>query len=177
MGKVAHPIKIMVWGAISYNGCSGLHFHDENVNSEVYQECIEKCYIPALYEEEWLAHDAAETYIFMQDGARCHMSNATEAWLMENLPKNINFTSRKEWPPNSPDLNVLETLWAILQDRVVERGAYTEDELCEVISDEWWKIPQDTIRKLYDGIPERIAWMVANGGGRFSMRNLRGKAE
>ena len=36
VGKVAHPIKVMVWGAISYNGRSGLHFHDENVDSSVY---------------------------------------------------------------------------------------------------------------------------------------------
>ena len=130
-----------------------------------------EAYLPSLYHPEYLAHNKKDEYIFQQDGATAHMSNSTEAWLSKKLPKKINFTARKEWPANSPDLNILENLWSILQDRVIERRAWTEEELCKVVSEEWWKIPQSTIQKLYHGIPERLRRMTANGGGRFDTHN------
>ena len=141
VGKVAHPTKIMVWGAICTGGRSAIHFHAENVKSDVYQECIEEALVPSLYDSEYMNLNKKEEYIMMQDGASSHMSKATEAWLVKKLPKKINFTARSEWPPNSPDLNPIETLWSIMQDRVIELKAWTEVELCEVVQKAWWDIP------------------------------------
>ena len=105
----------------------------------------------------------------MHDGASSHMSKATEAWLVKKLPKKINFTARSEWPPNSPDLNPIETLWSIMQDRVIELKAWTEVELCEVVQKAWWDIPQSTIDALCKSVPRRIKLMKANKGGRFKI--------
>ena len=167
--KAAKPQKVMVWGCISYEGRSALHFHDESVNSQVYQECIEDCLLPSLFEEEWMGLDKDEEYIFHQDGASCHMSNSTAGYLETALPENINFTGRGEWPANSPDLNPIERLWAILQDRVVQRLAYSEEELIKVVEEEWWAIPQSTIKALYDGMDGRVARCRAADGGRFAL--------
>ena len=78
---------------------------------------------------------------------------------------------RTEWPPNSPDLNPIETLWSIIQDRVVELKAWTEVELCEVVQKVWWDIdiPQSTIDVLCKSVPRRIKLMKANKGGRFKI--------
>lgn len=76
----------------------------------------------------------------MQDGASPHTSNATFEWLSKKLPKKITYTDKKEWPPRSPDLNPIENLWAILEDKVVERQPQTQDELCEVLQEEWWNM-------------------------------------
>ena len=48
----------------------------------------------------------------------------------------------------------------------------SEEELIEMLAEEWWKIPQSTIEKLYDGMPERMRRMAANHGGRFSQHKL-----
>ena len=64
-------------------------------------------------------------------------------------------------------------LRAILEDKVVERQPQTQDELCEVLQEEWWNIEQSTIQKLYDGVEERIRRCKAAAGDRFSLRDLR----
>ena len=71
------------------------------------------------------------------------------------------------WPPSSPDLNIIETLWSILQDRVIEKQAYTYDSLVKTVVDEWWNIDQKLIQKLYDGIPTRLKKCVMAEGDRF----------
>ena len=97
-----------------------------------------------------------------------HTSKSTEAFLEENLPAHWSFTSQGGWCPNSPDLSIIETVWAILQDKVIERLAFSEDELCKVLEEEWWGLDQEIIQKLYHQIPRRIAACKAANGGRFS---------
>lgn len=46
VGKVAHPPKVMVWGCISYNGRTGLHFHDEFVDGSEYCKMLKGCSSP-----------------------------------------------------------------------------------------------------------------------------------
>ena len=70
---------------------------------------------------------------------------------------------------NSPDLSPIEGLWAILQDKVIEKQAFTEEKMCEIVSEEWWKIPQSTIKKLCGCMPARLAKMQAKTGRHFNM--------
>lgn len=168
VGKVAHPTKVMVWGCISYWGKSTLHYFDGKVQSDQYQECISEALLPCMFDKEYLAVPEDVEAIFQQDGARVHTSKSTEAFLEENLPAHWSFTSQGGWCPNSPDLSIIETVWAILQDKVIERLAFSEDELCKVLEEEWWGLDQEIIQKLYHQIPRRIAACKAANGGRFS---------
>ena len=131
---------------------------------------MSEAYLPALFDKEYLGHKSREKVVFQQDGAKSHMSKGTAAWLSKELPRSFkctDCTGPDGWPASSPDLNVIETLWAILQDRVIERRAYSYDELVNVITDEWWAIPQDVIRNLYHSIPTRIQKCLNADGGRF----------
>jgi hypothetical protein len=217
VSTVAHPTKIHVWGAISYNGRSSLHIHNGRVNSKAYQECLDQAYKPAIYHPAYLKHKRGDPVTFQQDGASCHMSKATCAWLQKDLPTSFDCTyetgmlpvralfhlccvlcavcllwccagcsagcaenwrwcrmlivqsGEDGWPASSPDLSIIERLWAILQDRVIERRAYSEADLTRVVVEEWWNIDQDVIRKLYDGIPVRLQKCVNSDGGRFKI--------
>ena len=114
-----------------------------------------------------------EECIFHQDGASCHMPNSTAGYLENALPENTNFTGRGEWPANSPDLNPIERLRAILQDRAVRHLglAYSEGELIRVVEGGWWAIPQPTTKAPHDGIDGRVARFCADNlnGGRFGL--------
>jgi arginine repressor len=165
----AQPAKVMVWGAISYHGRTGLHFFDGSVDSETYQTAIEQAYLPACFEEEWLALSESQEYTFQQDGARCHTSKSSTEWLHENLPEGITLLEKEDWPANSPDLSPIERLWAILQNIVVEEQAWTQEKLIQVVDREWWKIPQSTIQKLFDSMPNRLSKCIGAEGGRFRL--------
>ena len=162
-----HQTKIMVWGGISRTGRTTLHFHDKSVNSTTYKECLSDAFLPAIDDPEYLNHPAGQPGHLQQDGASCHMSKTTVSWLQRKLPKGWTFDSRGDWPPNSPDLNPIENVWAILKDKVYEKQPKNETELAEVIEEAWWAIPQSFICRLIDSMPERIRRVKNANGGRF----------
>ena len=77
---------------------------------------------------------------------------------------------RGEWPANSPDLNPIEKLWNILQDRVIEEQAETVDELKAAVIKAWWDIPQSTIQHLISAVPNKILKCIEKEGGRTNAR-------
>ena len=166
---VSHPIKVHIWAAITYDGRSSIHIHDEKVNGETYCACLDAAMLPTLYESDYMALSKRKKYVFMQDGASCHTSKSTYAWLQQNLPKHIKHHKKGEWPASSPDLNPIERLWSILQDRVIAERAYELKSLIKVVKKVWWELEQRTIRNLYDSMPVRIQKCINNDGGRFKV--------
>lgn len=169
VATAAHPAKVMIWAAISYHGRSSIHFFDGTVASDEYMDCVKEAYIPCCFDPEYLAMSRTEKYEFQQDGARCHTSKKSLEWLRKKLPKNIELVGKDDWPSSSPDLSPIERLWAILQDKVVEERAYTQEKLIKVVEEWWWKIPQSTIQKLYDSMPTRLGKCIGANGGRFRL--------
>ena len=74
-------------------------FNEGTVDHAVY---IEKVLPVALkYGSQVLRSD----WIFEEDGAKPHSHYFTQQWCRDNFPTFIN---SENWPPNSPDLNLLD---------------------------------------------------------------------
>ena len=89
--------------------------------------------------------------IFQQDNATPHVSRSTVAWLARRRVRLL-----PEWPPCSPDLNIVENAWAHLARQLVGQSFSSEDALWHAISSAWAQVPPAFVRKLYDSIPRRL---------------------
>jgi hypothetical protein len=62
------------------------------------------------------------------------------------------------WPAQSPDLNIIEPLSSGLETRVRNRfPPSTSLEQLDILQEEWYKIPLETLQDLYEPIFRRNA--------------------
>ena len=149
-------IVVHTWGAIGYNGQICLVFYEPSLNAKGYQELLENHFIPAAK-----AKLKKSNYVFQQDGATCHTAVTTQRWLEENVPE---FVPKESWPPNSPDLNPIERIWAILAEKLSERRPRTITGFKKIIREEWMKLPLRTFRALIDDLPNKIRLVIEKRG-------------
>ena len=69
------------------------------------------------------------------------------------------------FPPNSPDLNCIEHVWARIKRALESRRFKTLEALWTSVGDEWCAIPPQEIRNLTASMPERLAEVIRCRGG------------
>ena len=73
-----------------------------------------------------------------------------------------------EWPPNSPDLNVMDySIWSILEAEACSKPHQSIEALKKSLVKAWNAIPQDIIDKAMDDFPKRLKKCIEVGGGHF----------
>ena len=98
----------------------------------------------------FLQKNGDKEFIFQQDNDPKHCSKHTKDYLSD---RNINLMS---WPSQSPDMNPIEHLWAILKRKIRERMPRNIPNLMEIIKEEWELISVETGKKLVDSMPKRV---------------------
>jgi transposase len=71
------------------------------------------------------------------------------------------------WPPNSPDLNPIETIWDEMKDYIEEK--YPEvhrsyKRLREVVNEAWEAVTHERIKELIREMPERCQAVIKAEG-------------
>ena len=100
---------------------------------------------------------------FQDDNLHTHTATSVQSWLeqhedaLQHLP----------WPAQSSDLNIIETLWSVLESRVRSRmpppSSLKQPE--DVLHDERHSIALETVQNLHDCTARRTqAVLQANGG-------------
>ena len=117
--------KWIIWGGMTGRGLTGIHFlpQGQTLTDNYYiNNILEKEVKPVLHRKT--VNEATNRrklfssncqMMFVQDGLLAHAAKATQAWCKRNLP---NFTEKTCWPPNSPDINPVESLWSIMDEVV-----------------------------------------------------------
>ena len=97
--------------------------------------------------------------IFQHDNAPAHRSEVVTDWL-----NGIGIDVLR-WAAQSPDLNIIEHVWAYVKKRLRGRRFTNCDELWEEVRNIWYKIPDDYIMTLYKSMPNRIKELIKQKGG------------
>ena len=97
-------------------------------------------------------------FLYQHDNARYHVSQQVQTQLHE-----LGVTLLK-WPAKSPDLNVIEHLLSIVDDKIKSKPISSVKELTEALSTEWLPIKPESCNKLVFSMPKKIRKCIANNG-------------
>lgn len=141
--------SVMFWGCFSKCGLGPLVALEGSMNSENYIELLQKHLLPEI---AVASETSGDSIVFMQDNAPCHRAFRVEQFLDQN---NV---QRLCWPPQSPDMNPIENLWAIIKSRRQKKFGIpnTKKDLIEQIFEIWDAIEPELIEKLANSANKRI---------------------
>ena len=142
-----------IWNAIHLSQRFPIFEVPSHMTAQEYTEILSKAFVGRF----------RTGMIFQQDNAPSHRALQTYAWLLEHDYDYITF------PPYSPDLNVIENLWAIVSYNVRKRQPKSQDELERVVKEEMDKVPQTTIQNLIMSMSRRIEACIEAEGGYFKI--------
>jgi hypothetical protein len=146
----------MVWGAISRKGRLPLAFIDRGVkiNAEYYKkEVLQRILLPEARDEY---------YCFQQDGAPSHTANIVQRWCEDNLTE---FIPKDEWPPSSPDLNLLYfSIRGYMLGQLRNYKYVTLPEFKKVIQRIWANIPEHVERATCDAFDKHLRFVMKARG-------------
>lgn len=143
---VKHPTKIHIWGSISKNFERKIFIFTEILTAEKYLEILKtqlKDY---------------KNYILQDDNDPKHRSKIVTNWKKEN---NVEYI---DWPSNSPDINPIENVWALLKHKIKKINVKNITELKEIILKCWNEIDASHIQNIINSIPSRIKQILSNNG-------------
>lgn len=149
--------KMMVWGCITFSGVGDACWIQDTIDSDFYLDIVNDyvCQSRDYYNMD------ETTFIFQQDNARVHTAHKVMEFFRENkitiLP----------WPSNSPDLNLIEHVWAYVKHKLDQYPEAAKDkiELWERFQIIWGTIPDDFLQNLYHSMPQRLREVIKNKGG------------
>ena len=91
----------MIWGMITSHRVGRIVRIEGNLNKELYHDILQDNALGTYHEH----HMNLDSFYFQQDNDPKHTSKIIKAWIIENDVDLLN------WPPNSPDISIIENLW------------------------------------------------------------------
>lgn len=125
----------MIWGCFSYFGVGNIEIIEGTMDSAYYIDIISR---NLMYSAEKMG---IRNFIFQQDNDPKHTSRLTKEYFLENNIKLL------DWPAQSPDLNPIEHLWALLKGRISEKMPKNISELKTMVYEEWNAISIEICQK------------------------------
>jgi transposase len=146
-----------VWGAISSLGKTELYFYEGSLDANTYQEILQQALIPAATK---YFKDEQNGWEFQHDKASSHTSQSTKRFLEEN-----DIAMVEGWPTKGDDINPIENLWAILDERLEEKRFTTRAAMKKSILEIWKTVDNHLLGNLIESVPNRLRRIVKAKGG------------
>jgi transposase len=143
----------MFWGCFSKREMGPLVPVEGIITAKKYKELMEKYLLPIFKKSNY-------QLIFMQDNAPIHKAKLVTDFLAHHGIPTL------EWPAQSPDLNPIENMWAVLKARRARQKLTpkTRKDLIEQMSELWSTIEENFRENLSNSIPKRLSEVITNKG-------------
>lgn len=153
--REAHPEYVVVWACISAHGQGDIVFLDGPLDGDTYATLM-RDYLP-------LAADKAFTFgsgqwYFLHDNPTVHRGAAATKALFDQGATVMDF------PPYSPDLNVIENLWGYLAKKVDQHRCRNTEDLKRWVQEEWDNVPNEYFANLFASYTKRCEAVIEAQG-------------
>lgn len=146
--------NIMVWGCFSWGGVGQLVKIDGIMNADVYIDILNE-----NLEVSLIQTGLENNFIFQQDNDPKHTAKKTKQFLTSCHLQLL------DWPPQSPDLNPIENLWAILDKSVIKTGVTNKNDYFHALQRAWVSLDPNYLHNLVKSLPRRLAAVIKAKGG------------
>jgi transposase len=149
--------SVMVWGSFSSQGVGDIHLVQGNMDGDQFTRILDH----RLFSSARRCGLRRGDFVFQQDNDPKHTSGLAQEWLEDHNVETM------VWPAQSPDLNPIETLWALIKRRLnnYERAPTSIHDLWKRVEMEWYKITPEECRKQVETMPRRIRDCLKAKGG------------
>ena len=151
----------MIWRCFTGTKLGPIAFIEGTVNTDVYIALLQDNLVTFI---DMIIADGTTNVVFQQDNTSPHISKKTRAWFDTAMSEH-NFV-KMEWPPNSPDMNPMENLWAHLKTELHRRYPDTKTlhgspdairrTLTARLTEVWWDIGEEVQSHLIESMPHRV---------------------
>ncbi|CAF0974121.1 unnamed protein product [Didymodactylos carnosus] len=129
------------------HGLGPLVIFDGRLNSTKYIDILET-YLPAALQK--FSPVQSGQILYQQDNARPHVSAVTQEYFKKKRVERI------IWPASSPDINIIQNIWSITDNKLLKFTIDNIDDLKDALKTVWSDISNDTIRKRFESLPGRL---------------------
>ena len=160
--RVCRGGSLMVWLMTLPNGLLSFLIYRGTFNSEKYKQLLMEMIVPII------KLNLGNNFFLQEDNSRVHKSRTIRNF-MELSKINI-----LEWPPYSPDLNIVEDVWKMISDMVYDRSQYTnlnelEQSIVDCIAIINKERRQDIVN-LYASIRNKLCKVLLKGGDLYNTK-------
>ena len=176
--KPNHPLAVNVYLGIKDGAVTELHIvtgtsgqkstyknkkggEARNITSSEYKDVLTETLLPggeAIFREVGI-----RSWVFQQDNDPTHKI-AKKVISEYNREHDTRIALLVPWPPNSPDLNPIENVWAHVGDIVRRKACKNFGEFKETMARTIKELPREYLSKLAKSMPRRIAACVVAKG-------------
>lgn len=137
----------------------------KNITSDEYESVLTSTLLPGG--KRIFSTKGIGTWMLQQDNDPTHKVAIAmvQQW---NVSKAASVKILPDWPPNSPDLNLIENIWANVQAKVDAEGCKTFDQFTHAVLFHMKHIPKSTLTNLFDSMSKRVAKVIALGGDKIN---------
>jgi hypothetical protein len=178
---VSKPTCVNVYAGITKFGVTKLHFVAgtskmktthmnkkgqvaKNVTASEYKEVVSQTFLPEG--RRIFSNQGFSYWTLQQDNDPTHKQSSLAAVADWNKRHNSAVSILPNWPPNSPDLNLIENVWGIVQRQVDMAGCCNLEEFKATVTSAFQRLDKQVLRGLFASMQRRLKDCIELSGGK-----------